>query len=563
MYYEFGQQYLIGNPTLPSRYHIGMTQSQGIVPTFNKSYSKIGNSITISFSAGTVLTGTTVIISNNYDNEILASYTSIQGDDIQAIIVGHTTPTTIEGLLDQLGVYLGSLFQTVRQVSVNTIQIILKNNPSSPIEILDSNVQVILPSPESIPAEFNFYRGDVYFKSRSAYRDNDNIDTYTCVDRNILDDYNSAVNDIDGRSSIIDINARRAYYSTLVRFSNAYQANTNVNGTNRFYPNNFDEYDYSFGDIMRFKVRDRFIRVFQRNKVGQVPLYHQILKEQNKENLVVTDKLLNPIQYYVGDVGIGDNPESLASYNFADYFTSNTKGVICRVSNDGVKFLSIDCKIDSWAWKAISQRSGNYKIYGAFDQILKQYIIALEATETDPAYTLMYNEGENTFDSFLSYHPEMMTTLGVLFITFKNGYLFTHDAEYYNKFYDVRYPSSVTMVFNQNPLDRKTFLSISQVSSDLWVANEIKTDIKMYGNQMESSLIESDFENLEGTYEAAILGDANSPGGVYSGDSMKGKYMSMKFLKPNNYTTELGEEMGLVALNSLSLKYINSPLNSR
>ena len=412
------------------------------------------------------------------------------------------------------------------------------------------------------PSIFNFYQGDVYFRKRSYAFTNATARytaTFPVLDRNFVDNYISAVNSVEGRSNIIDINAREAYYSTLVRFSEAYQANTNINGTNRFYPNNFDEYDYSYGDIMRFKVRDRFVRVFQKLKVGQVPLYNQILKEQNKESLVVTDRLLNPIQYYVGDVGIGDNSESLASYNFADYFTSNIKGVICRVSQDGVKFISIDRSIDSWAWKQISARSGDYKIYGCFDQILGNYIIALEqviSANPQPAYTLLYGENENSFDTFLSYHPEMMVNLGVLFISFKDGQLYTHDSSVYNNFYGAQYDSSITFVFNEAPLDKKTFLAIGEVASQVWDVPEIITDLNSYGTtKMQSNLVDSDFAELEGSFEATILKDQNSIGGLIEGDTMKGKVMTMKF--------RAKDPTSLVSLNLLSLKYINSPLNNR
>ena len=409
---------------------------------------------------------------------------------------------------------------------------------------------------QNIPAEFNFYEGDVYFRPRVFAISDIGTAQFNALDRNFVDNYISAVNSIDGRASVIDINARRAYYSTLVRFSGAYQANTNINDTNRFYPNNFDEYDYSYGDIMRLKVRDRFVRVFQKLKVGQVPLYAQILKEQNKENLVVTDRLLNPIQYYIGDVGIGEHAESLASYNFADYFTSNIKGYICRVSNDGVKFISIEHNVDSWATQYLPLRTGNHKVYGAYDQRLGNYIMALEATETDPAQTLLYDDNGNSFDTFLSYHPEMMTCLGVLFITFKDGELYTHDAVDYNKFYGVDYDSSVTFVFNQNALDKKTFLSLAEIASQIWDVPSLGTDVNSYGTtKMTSNLVDSDFAELEGSFEAGILRDQNSIGGLIEGDTMKGKLMTAKFRAkvPNK----------LVSLNLVSLKYINSPLNNR
>ena len=409
--------------------------------------------------------------------------------------------------------------------------------------------------PLNVPAEFNFYRGDVYFRLRKIALGSTGVALFYALDRNFVDSYISASNSVDGRPSVIDLNARRAYYSTLVRFSEAYQANTNINGTNRFFPNNFDEYDYSYGDVMRFTTRDRFIRVFQKLKIGQVPLYHQILKEQNKENLIVTDKLLNPIQYYVGDVGIGNNSESLASYRFADYFTSNIKGVICRVSNDGVIFLSVDHNIDSWASTELPFRTGDFKVYGTFDPILGNYIAALEETTTQDAYTLIFDEKNNSFDTFLSFHPEMMATLRTLFVSFKNGQIYTHDSPQYNNFYGNQYDSSITMVFNASPMVKKTFLALSEIGSDIWETPEMKTDLNSYGTtKMQTNLVSSDFAQLEGTYEATILRDQNSVGGLIEGDSMKGKLMTVKFRSSN--------ASQLVSLNLVSLKYINSPLTN-
>ncbi|MFK5283473.1 hypothetical protein ACI3PL_28260, partial [Lacticaseibacillus paracasei] len=58
---------------------------------------------------------------------------------------------------------------------------------------------------------------------------------------------------------------------------------------------------------------------------------------------------------------------------------TNVKGVIARVTNDGIKFLSIDHKINSWATQELPLRTGNRKVYGVFDQRLNNYIIALDS----------------------------------------------------------------------------------------------------------------------------------------------------------------------------------------
>lgn len=229
------------------------------------------------------------------------------------------------------------------------------------------------------PAEYNFYEGDTYFRARTIAITDTGYATFNVIDRNFVDFYISAVNSIDGRPNLIDINARRQYYSTLVRFGQAYQANTNINGLNRFYAQNFDEYDYNFGDIIRIKARDRYLKIFQKFKIGVVPLYSQLTKDPNGNQIsVVTDKLLNPIQYRIGNFGL-IAPESLASWHFADYGCDTNTGDIWRDSNDGVLSISKLYKTDSWAIRELPLRTGDSKIYGTIDPKTDEYIIALEA----------------------------------------------------------------------------------------------------------------------------------------------------------------------------------------
>jgi hypothetical protein len=244
----------------------------------------------------------------------------------------------------------------------------------------------------STPAEFNFYEGDSYFRNRKIAIGGVGYDSFNVMDSNVVDFYISAVSSIDGRPSVIDINARQQYYSTLIRFGQAYQANTNINGLNRFYGKNFDEYDYSFGDVQRIRVRDRQMRVFQKYKVGVVSLYSSIGKDANGLQVIFqTDKLLNPIQYYVGNFGMGTT-KFLTSNRFADYFCDNVSGAICRVSNDGVQSISTMYKMNSWANDNVRLRTGDHHIYLAFDPRLNNVVIALEAVEciavAIPSFTL-------------------------------------------------------------------------------------------------------------------------------------------------------------------------------
>lgn len=209
------------------------------------------------------------------------------------------------------------------------------------------------------------------------------------IEPSFNDTYNLVTNS-NGRPSVVDENAAQVYYPTMIRFGQAYQANTNLNNINRFYFENLDEYDRSFGDVIRLHVRDRYLKVYQKFKVGNVPILTQIIKDSANNPLQAnTDQLINKIQYYAGDYGIGDAGTSLAWNNFSDYFVDDYRGVVCRLSQDGITPLSIiyntnaffAAKLPSYRQElnnGVYNSTGNPCIYGVFDAYTNKYIIAME-----------------------------------------------------------------------------------------------------------------------------------------------------------------------------------------
>jgi hypothetical protein len=216
--------------------------------------------------------------------------------------------------------------------------------------------------------------------------------TIGIIEQSFNDTYNLVTNS-NGRPSVIDENARQTYFPTVIRFGQAYQQNTNLNATNRFFYDDFDEYDRTFGDVLRLHVRDRYLKVYQQFKVGNVPILTQIVKDVTGNPLQAnSNQLINKIQYYAGDYGIGDAATSLAWNNFADYFVDNYRGVVCRLSQNGIEPISILYKTNAFfVEKTAAYRkdlnngiseSGVYTgdpcIYGVFDANTNKYIIAME-----------------------------------------------------------------------------------------------------------------------------------------------------------------------------------------
>jgi hypothetical protein len=217
--------------------------------------------------------------------------------------------------------------------------------------------------------------------------------TIPIIEQSFNDSYNLITNS-NGRPSVVEENAKRTYFPTLIRFGGAYQVNTNINQINNFKYENFDEYDRSFGDVMRLHVRDRYLKVYQKFKVGNVPILTQIVKDSANNPLQAnTDTLINKIQYYSGDYGIGDASTSLAWNNFSDYFVDNYRGVVCRLSQDGITPLSILYGTNAFFVPTLQEYrqelnnglapegqvyTGNPCIYGVFDAYTNKYIIAME-----------------------------------------------------------------------------------------------------------------------------------------------------------------------------------------
>lgn len=404
------------------------------------------------------------------------------------------------------------------------------------------------------PAEINFYNGDSYFRTRTIPISESGVATFYVQDLNVVDFYTSAVSSISGRPSVIDVNQKEANFPATIRFSQDIQPNTNINRLNRFFPENFIDADASYGAIKRIAPRDRQLEIFQYLKTGFSPLFSQIGKAPGGDNvLLTTDKLLNPVQYYTGDWGIGEAKASLAQFGYVMYFFDTTKGAIIRLSRDGLTNLSELYKYNSWSTEQIPLRITD-NIIGVVEQRTNNYIFSLaEVTSgltVEPATTRSFSERTNSFGSRLSFIPDEMCSLGTQFMSWKNGQLWMHDADTYNNFYGVQYPSSITAVWNDNVALKKKFLAIGYQSKDniVWESPEtgdVKTSAvnSQTGFEQISQLKTADYELQETVLNAGFLRDANSMmdarEALVNGDYLAGNYIITKLVCPATKTSQL------------------------
>jgi hypothetical protein len=112
--------------------------------------------------------------------------------------------------------------------------------------------------------------------------------------------------------------------------------------------------------------------------------------------------------------------------------------------------------------------------------------------------TLTYSIGSKGWTSFHSYIPEWMIGMNSAFYTFNNGNIYQHHTNTSrNRYYGVNYPSTITAIFNDKPIESKMFMTLELEGDDPWSA-EVVTDLT-------TGFIDKDyFIKKEGAYYSNI-----------------------------------------------------------
>lgn len=609
VYYEFGERYAIGNPTTSNRFHQGMLQNQ--VPNtttpatfqFTKGdyyikarFVQAGNVYTwnITNNNGTVgrfLFGMDFVDSTYSDPNITAqsvAWANISGNSPSGGInpgsdsrwfLGAVTNTTfaIRGNLalnfttslpgDTWRIFLLNKFNE-RQYIVEDFDASnsgVYNFPISDIKTLENDNIFLIAEGGERP---------VTVLSSVITFSIDHVIPQQMIDANFSDYYPSAVNS-NGRPLIFDENANRVNYPVMYRWSLAYQADTSVNQSCRFYPQNFDNVDRRFGAIKRMLTWDRLLTFFQERKCGQTGVYQKFISDNTgSQQLVTTNSIItdNNVQYYAGNFGVGNQSDGVIQSGYVYYFPDPIKGVFCRLSRDGITVLSEVYKTQTYAGSRIPAYltnknytfGGQARITGTFNvrkDNTGECLFVLQpwtfGSESFSGETMAFDEGRNAFSGFYDFAPEQIVCAENVLYSFRNGKMYIHDnTTSYNTFYGVFYESTITRVFNAGLTERKNWISLTEVSSVVWNCPEISTNNLSYaGTLQRSNLLETEFENIESNFSACFLGDLNSIGSAGDGESLKGNLIKIKFRATG--------ASSFVTFSAVNLYFIDSPFTNK
>lgn len=546
VYYEYGERYTIGNPTASNRFHQGMTQNQIPNTTTPATFTFIngdfyiksrsvetGNEFLFTIPEATI-TGASVIlmglnfISKTYDDpNITTKSIAFVGQPvfdpftdtrwhIQAI---NITQFRVKGTLVVN-------YQTAQAGA--TTSIYLQNRYDEKTYLVDSadtsaagvytwpvDIYITLEDDHVFLISKTSSTRNASFVSTSITYTISKVFSQQMIDRNFSDYFPSAVNS-NGRSWTYEVDAAQITYPNMYRWSLAYQTNTSINETCRFYPLNFDETNRRHGAIRKMAQLQSELIFFLERKIGHTGVYQKFITDnEGGSQLVTTNSIItqNNIQYYNGEIGVGNQPTAVVQSDFVFYGVDTFKNIIWRLSRDGITDLSETYKVKSWASTNLPKylTPGNYP-FGGFQKVLGtfnlrpdnvgEYLLLAQGASV-VGETFAFEERYNSFYGRLPIDCDAILCAENMLYMFKNGKLWKRSTtSTKNNLFGVQYEPSILLAFNDNMAIKKVFNAIAYQASSVWGSNtagDVETDTisSQTGLRQQSRLMIQDYDVLE------------------------------------------------------------------
>ena len=282
----------------------------------------------------------------------------------------------------------------------------------------------------------------------------------------IRDDFNQPTLD---NGAIVSTISKQQYEEELRKngliYSGLYNSTSGVNNLNQFITAEKITKDLNpiYGSIQKLHTRDSNLIVLCEDKILKVLANKDALyNADGNPQLLSTNRVLGEAQPYAGEYGISRNPESFASESYRAYFTDKQRGVVMRLSKDGLTPIS-EHGMKNWFRENLPL--GN-KLIGSYDTRKDSYHLTIG--EGNEAQTISFNERVRGWESKKSFIPEFGTSLHNNYYTIKKAKLwkhYDHPSGKYNNFYGVPYHSSFTAVLNDFSGSVKTFNTLNYEGS--------------------------------------------------------------------------------------------------
>lgn len=184
--------------------------------------------------------------------------------------------------------------------------------------------------------------GTEYAQNVDDLRENYNVNWFIEESR-IRGGYNNTQVDYGVKAYIVEDEPEQQHRFNTLIYSGIYNSRTGVNDTNEFSVGKdiTKSVDPAYGSIQKLFSADTNITIFQESKVSSALIDKDAIYTAEGSPMQTTSNIvIGQVQPYLGEYGISRNPESFAYYGFQKYFADKDRGVILRLSRDGITEIS-------------------------------------------------------------------------------------------------------------------------------------------------------------------------------------------------------------------------------
>ena len=288
----------------------------------------------------------------------------------------------------------------------------------------------------------------------------------------IRDDFNQVFIDKGPKvSTVLEREYVEEHKKASLIYSGIYVNKNGINETNQFLIADKITKDLNpeYGSIQKLEARDSNLISCNEDKIINIVANKDaIFNADGNPQLIASTNVLGQAVPYVGEYGISKNPESFVSYAYRSYFTDKARGVVLRLSRDGLTDISGKGMSDYFG----DNLQNSTKLIGSYSEDKSEYILTLHKTDSVgniTSETVAYSESSGEgggWTSFRSYIPESGLSINDTYYTFKNGRIYSHDNETRNTFYGgSAVESSINVLFNEASDTIKSFKTLAYEGS--------------------------------------------------------------------------------------------------
>jgi hypothetical protein len=220
--------------------------------------------------------------------------------------------------------------------------------------------------------------------------------------------YNNTSIEPGAKAYLVENQPNATFRVNSMIYSGIFNSRTGINDTNVFSIGEdiVKSVDPANGSIQKLYAEDTNLIIFQESKVNQALIDKDAIYSAEGGGTVTSSNLvIGDIRPVLGNFGISRNPESFAVYGFRKYFSDKDRGVVLRLSRDGLTEISNYGMIDYWR-----------DALAAVDT----YVTSVQPSSSSNYETLSFDDSVNGFPSFFSYKPDQGISLKNNYYTLKD-----------------------------------------------------------------------------------------------------------------------------------------------